>query len=48
MFEPDTFSTDFELATTDEPQSEPTPEPEGDGPWISHGVVHIAKPPAKH
>lgn len=36
-------------ATVVAPEPEPAPEPEdSDGPWISHGVVHLAHPPRKH
>lgn len=38
------FSTDFELESTPEPAPEED-TPQEDGPWISHGVVHVAKPP---
>ena len=52
MFSPDAFSTDFELQAADEPQPEPAPDTEDqypeDGPWVSHGVVHLAKPPSNH
>ena len=44
MFDPDAFSTDFEVAG-DDPQTEPTPELDEDGPWVSHGVVHLGKEP---
>lgn len=43
MFDPDDFSTDFDLqaAPDEEPQDAPT---EG-GPWISHGTVHLGHRP---
>ena len=48
MFDPAAFSSDFELEAT-EPEPEPAPEPpDEEGPWISHGVIHLAKPPSNH
>ena len=43
----DDFSTDFEQAA-DEPQADPRPEPDPDGPWISHGVIHLGHRPVNH
>ena len=42
----DDFSSDFDVA--DEPQDEPLPEADPDGPWISHGVVHLGHRPLNH
>ena len=46
MFDPDAFSDDFQLAqASPEPSpdtEDPTPE---DGPWISHGTVHLGRKP---
>jgi hypothetical protein len=48
MFDPAFFDSDFFAV-----QTEPTPEPEltpepSEGPWISHGTVHLARPPINH
>ena len=47
MFDPAVFSEDFDLALEPEPSPEPEPAPEGseDGPWISHGTVHLGRKP---
>ena len=49
MFDPAAFSSDFELVQVD-PDPAPaddTPDYPDEGPWMSHGTLHLSRPP-KH
>lgn len=39
MFDPEVFTEDFEL------EPDPDEEPQSEGPWISHGTVHVGRKP---
>ena len=42
MFDADFFDPAFFEVVASVPEPEPDPE---EGPWISHGTVHLSRPP---
>lgn len=47
-FDPTEFSSDFDTGEEPEPSPDEEPQdapPDEDGPWISHGTVHVGHKP---